>query len=154
MKLHFHLTDLQEKRLQKKQVQNSNQDSVVVHVPKGLQNLVENLQGPVAPIGPAGPYVTGGPAGPDILYTGIVPVSNAPLLDTFPAGAVEGLIGAGPLLASEKTFTDHSQRSYKDLPQIFHRSATHKNQFRSFQITAVLLAPARHPQDHWGSATM
>ena len=47
--------------------------------------------GPVAPIGPCGPYVTGGPPGPDILNTGVVPASKAPVLDTSPAGAVESV---------------------------------------------------------------
>ena len=60
--------------------------------------------GPLAPIGLTGPYVTGGPVGPDILNTGVVLVSKAPLLDTTPAGDVEGLIGAGPLMTSKKHF--------------------------------------------------
>ena len=61
--------------------------------------------GPVAPIAPAGLYVTGGPSGPDILNTGVVPASKAPVLDT-PAGDVDGLIGVGPLMTSEKHFKD------------------------------------------------
>ena len=65
--------------------------------------------------GLTGPYVTGGPVGPDILGTGFVPASKAPLLDTTPAGDVEGLIGVGPLIASEKPC--------KDLSQVFHRSS-------------------------------
>ena len=64
--------------------------------------------GPLAPIGLTGPYVTGGPVGPDILGTGFVPASKAPLLDTTPAGDVEGLIGVGPRIASENLSRDFS----------------------------------------------
>ena len=62
--------------------------------------------GAVAPIAPAGLYVTGGPSGPDILNTGVAPASKAPVLYTTPAGDVEGLIGVGPLMTSKKPFKD------------------------------------------------
>ena len=77
------------------------------------------------PIGLTGPYVTGGPVGPDILGTGFVPASKAPLLDTTPAGDVEGLIGVGPLIASEKVLYKRREipLPYEDLSQILHRSS-------------------------------
>ena len=93
--------------MQKKQVQNSNQDSVVVYVPEDLQSLAMDLhQVQWLPIAPVGLYVTGGPSGPDILNTGVVPASKAPVLDITPAGDVEGLIDLGPLMTSEKPFKD------------------------------------------------
>ena len=92
--------------------------------------------GPVAPSGPCGPYVTGGPAGPVILYTGVVPVSKAPVLDTLPAGAVEGLIGAGPLMALKNLsqfFPKIFKRPFTDLPETSHRSLTYLPQICNSQ---------------------
>ena len=96
------------------------------------------------------------------LTTGVVPASKAPLLDTSPVGAVEGLIGAGPLIVVSQSLTDFPKtllrpstdlpetfhRSSTDLSRIFHRSGTHKNQksLNSFsRITASFLASAPHP---------
>ena len=72
--------------------------------------------------GCTGTWTVGGPCGPDILYTGVVPVSKCP--ETSPAGAllalpvstavpgsVLGLIGPGPLISSCQIF----HRSFTDL---------------------------------------
>ena len=67
-------------------------------------------------------HMSQGAVGPDILGTGFVPASKAPLLDTTPAGDVEGLIGVGPLIASEKPFQrlfPSLVRPFTGLPQIF-----------------------------------
>ena len=117
-------------------------------VSKTLQGIYTRSNGTKWPLGP----VLQGALLGLTLYTGVVSISKAPVLDTsdwalsrsahgdkkkapvldtLPAGAVEGLIGAGPLMALKnlsqifpKNLLKTFHRSSRDLPQIPHRSST------------------------------
>ena len=110
------------------------------------------------------------PCGPWHTVHRVLPVSKSPLLDTTPAGDVEGLIGVAHsslLKTFQRRFSSLLKtfhRSSKDLPQIFQKSSTvsHRSSndlqltktkkiLNSFsKIMASFLASAPH-LDYWGS---
>ena len=71
------------------------QHSVLIHDdPAGRSSAVGTLSpSDCCPVGPAGPYVAGGPVGPDVCFTNPEPVTHTVLVHADPAGQDVSAVG-------------------------------------------------------------